>query len=355
MLQDRGADALRWNFVSASSPWMPKRVSLESIDETTNRFLLTLWNTYSFFVTYANLDGWTPERAAPSASRATCSTAGSAPGCTRTVAEVDDALEAFDALRGRAGARALVDDLSNWYVRRSRSRFWNARRPRRARGAARVPAARSRRCSRRSARSSSDALYQDLAQTDESVHLSDWPVVDDAAIDRDARGRHGARAPGRVARARGAHRGRGSRCASRCPRAGAAARARRRSPSRSQAEIADALNVKQLETVTSLEGLLDYSVVPNFRRLGPKVGKLMPKVKAAARRRPTARPCARRSRPTAGTTSTSTAPTIRLEPDDVEVRATSHEEFALAEDGGIAVALDTRVDHDLHSKASPVR
>ena len=60
MLTTKGADALRWNFVSASSPWMPKRVSLENIDETTNRFLLTLWNTYSFFVTYANLDGWAP-------------------------------------------------------------------------------------------------------------------------------------------------------------------------------------------------------------------------------------------------------------------------------------------------------
>ena len=55
---DRGADALRWNFAFASSPWTPKRVYLENIDETTNRFLVTLWNTYSFFVTYANAEGF---------------------------------------------------------------------------------------------------------------------------------------------------------------------------------------------------------------------------------------------------------------------------------------------------------
>ena len=60
VIRARGADAVRWNFAFASSPWTPKRVYLENIDETTNRFLVTLWNTYSFFTTYANLDGWQP-------------------------------------------------------------------------------------------------------------------------------------------------------------------------------------------------------------------------------------------------------------------------------------------------------
>ena len=60
VLDTRGADALRWNFFSAGSPWTPRRVSVETIDESA-RFLITLWNTYSFFVTYANLDGWAPD------------------------------------------------------------------------------------------------------------------------------------------------------------------------------------------------------------------------------------------------------------------------------------------------------
>ena len=60
MLAERGADALRWYMFSSGSPWTPKRVYEEGIDEATRQFLLTLWNTYSFFVTYANIDGWSP-------------------------------------------------------------------------------------------------------------------------------------------------------------------------------------------------------------------------------------------------------------------------------------------------------
>jgi isoleucyl-tRNA synthetase len=103
--------------------------------------------------------------------------------------------------------------------------------------------------------------------------------------------------------------------------------------------------VKQLETVTSLEGLLDYSVVPNFRRLGPKVGKLMPKVKALLADADGA--TVRDALAHGGFDLEVDGTTIRLEPDDLDVRATSHEEFALAEDGGVAVALDTRLDDDL--------
>ena len=113
-----------------------------------------------------------------------------------------------------------------------------------------------------------------------------------------------------------------------------------------QAEISDALNVKQLETVTSLEGLLDYAVVPNFRRLGPKVGKLMPKVKEQLAAADGA--TIRRALETGGGYDLAVdGTTIRIDAEDVEVRATSHEELALAEDGGFAVALDTRVDHEL--------
>src|SRR5262249_59601883 len=92
----RGADALRWYFFSSGSPWTTRRVSEAGIDESTGRFLLTLWNTYSFFVTYANLDGWAADQAARVEhvldrwirSR-----------LHRTVGEVTDALAGFDALR----------------------------------------------------------------------------------------------------------------------------------------------------------------------------------------------------------------------------------------------------------------
>jgi isoleucyl-tRNA synthetase len=342
VLTTKGADALRWNFVSASSPWMPKRVSLENIDETTNRFLLTLWNTYSFFVTYANLDGWAPGEPVRAPQHVLDRWVRSR--LHSTVAEVTDALERFDALRAAQSLERLVDDLSNWYVRRSRSRFWNAQD-----GDAHavlheclvtVTQLLAPMCP-----FVADAMYQNLAATSESVHLSDWPTADEAAIDRAleedmARARHVV-SLGLAARTE-------SRLKVRQPLAralvllpgGASI------PDDVQAEISDALNVKQLEAVTSLEGLLDYSVVPNFRRLGPKVGKLMPKVKeqlaaadgAAIRHALDA---------DGGYDLTVDGTTIRLDAEDVDVRATSHEELALAEDGGLAVALDTRLDHAL--------
>src|SRR5438477_7120110 len=112
VLDTRGADALRWNFFSAASPWTPRRVSVEAVDESA-RFLVTLWNTYSFFVTYANLDGWTPGTHAPASPHALDRWVRSR--LYHTVATVTDALEGFDALRGAHALEVFVDDLSNWY------------------------------------------------------------------------------------------------------------------------------------------------------------------------------------------------------------------------------------------------
>ncbi len=124
ILDARGADALRWNFFSAGSPWTPRRVYPEAIDESTRRFLLTLWNTYSFFVTYANAEGWKPTGIGVSSTHVLDRWVRSR--LHGTVAEVTAALDDFDALRAAQALDSFVDDLSNWYVRRSRPRFWNA-------------------------------------------------------------------------------------------------------------------------------------------------------------------------------------------------------------------------------------
>ena len=154
ILETQGADALRWNFLSSSSPWTPKRVSMEGIDESTKRFLVTLWETYKFFVTYANLDGWEPGMRPPGPSTHVLDR-WIRSRLDATVASVTESLEAFDALRGAQALEGFVDDLSNWYVRRSRPRFWNAD------GDATTPRTRrctnactpSSSCSRRTARS----------------------------------------------------------------------------------------------------------------------------------------------------------------------------------------------------------
>jgi isoleucyl-tRNA synthetase len=115
-------------------------------------------------------------------------------------------------------------------------------------------------------------------------------------------------------------------------------------------EVADALNVKELEAVTDLEGLLEYSVVPNFRVLAPKVREQMPQVKDALAAADGG--AVRRALDADGSFDLALADgsTVRIAPDDVEVRAESHAELALAQEGGYAVAIDTTVDDELRAE-----
>ncbi|MGZ4798219.1 MAG: isoleucine--tRNA ligase [Acidimicrobiia bacterium] len=355
VINSRGADAVRWNFAYASSPWTPKRVSLENIDETTNRFLVTLWNTYSFFTTYANLDGWTPGAAdgTPAAPDPQPTGAGDQHHVMdrwvrsrlhSTVAEMTDALEAFDALRATQALDAFVDDLSNWYVRRSRPRFWKA-----SDGSAHAAL---HECLVTVAQLLApvcpfvaDELYRNLAATTDSVHWTDWPVADTTAID--------ATLEADMALARElVSLGLSARAESKLkvrqplPRAIALVPAGTVIDPAIAAEIADALNVKRLEPVTTLEGLLDYSVVPNFRALGPKVGQLLPRVKAALAEVDGA--VVRRALDADGVYRLEVdGETVPLTADEVQIRASSHEELALAQNGALAVALDTTLDASL--------
>ncbi len=138
-----GADALRWYFFSAGSPWSNRRVYEDGIREATRKTLITLWNVFAFFATYADLAGWEAaadggagDGGAPATSEGDWDPAAADADSghvldrwaearlAQTVAAVTDALDNFDALGGATTLAAFVDDLSNWYVRRSRPRFW---------------------------------------------------------------------------------------------------------------------------------------------------------------------------------------------------------------------------------------
>ncbi len=345
VLDSRGAEALRWYMFSSGSPWTPKRVFVQAIDEATNRCLRTLWSTYSFFVMYANLDGWDPatDEAAPAQhvldrwirSRT-----------ERTVAAVTDALEDFDALAGAQAIDALVDDLSNWYVRRSRSRFWKASDD----GAHET----LHRCLSRVALVLApycpflaDEMWRNLARTDESVHLQDWPVVDTAALDDELEAEMAlARAVTSLGRSARADAKIGIRQP--LPRA-IALLGREQLRSDVVTEIELELNVKRLEIVESLEGLLDYTVVPNFRTLGPRLGKLLPALKTALA--DTDGHAVREAFASGSPYVVHLDGTdVELHPSDVEVRARQHDDVTLAQEGALAVALDLTLDDALRAE-----
>ncbi len=347
IIDARGADALRWYLFSAGSPWSTRRVSEEGIDEAARRFLLTLWNTYSFFVTYAQLDGWEPDAAAAEPVHAMDRWARSR--LDATVDEVTDALEDFDVLRAAQALEHFVDELSNWYVRRSRPRFWKAADP--------VAHATLHHCLVTVAQLLApfcpfiaDELWTNLTGSPESVHLSDWPSVDDtsrdAGLERQMSVARDIVSLGRAARVE-------SKIETRQP----LPRALVLLPSGVSidgpvvAEIADELNVKALEPVTSLEGLLDYTVVPNFRALGARLRDRMPAVKAALGDVDGATVQRALDEHGVFVLELDGGP-VELGPDDVEVRAQQHEELALARDGAIAVALDLRLDDALRREGT---
>ncbi len=336
-----GADGLRWYFFSAGQPWSPRRVFDEAIRESTRQTLITLWNVVGFFTTYADLDGWEPDGdARPSPTHVLDRWV--LGQLDETVATVTAALEGFDALTGASRLAAFVDDLSNWYVRRSRPRFWGADDPQ--------AHATLHHCLVVTARLLApfcpflaEEVHTVLTGAD-SVHLADWPTA--AAPDAEAE----ALADGMAVARRLVALGRAARTD---------AKVKVRQPlSRAlllhrdgtltdelRAEVAAELNVRALEEVDTLSGLMTWEVIPNFRALGPRLGPKVPEVKAAlAAADGTA---LRHQLEDEGAIEVAGE---RLTADDVELRARHHEAFALAEEGGWAVALDLAVDDDLRAE-----
>ncbi|MGB0387700.1 MAG: isoleucine--tRNA ligase [Ardenticatenaceae bacterium] len=124
VLNAHGADATRWYFFTASPPWNNTRFSADLVGEVVRKFMLTLWNTFSFFVTYANIEEWDPSAPPPAASERTLLDKWLLSELNQLVKSVDEGLNAYDAMGTSRSIAAFVEELSNWYVRRSRERFW---------------------------------------------------------------------------------------------------------------------------------------------------------------------------------------------------------------------------------------
>jgi isoleucyl-tRNA synthetase len=289
ILDKQGADALRWYLFTVSSPWLARRFSPDAIDEVIRKFVLTLWNTYSFYTLYANIDAFDPrEHDVPVAER-TLLDRWILAELHLVVRTVTDGLENYDAFSTGRAISEFVDELSNWYVRRSRRRFWKSESD-----ADKVAAYLTlHECLVTVAKLlapympfMAEELYQNLvaeryADTPESVHFCDWPEADAALIDEDLSFRMG------VAR-KVVNLGRAARMAAqlkvRQPLATAlvACDARQRTALESLSEVVtEELNVKQLAFVDSAADLVSFQVKANYRTLGPRFGKAMPEAAAA--------------------------------------------------------------------------
>ena len=186
-LDKYGADAVRWYMLTNSSPWENLKFDPEGVDEIRRKFFGTLYNTYGFFALYANVDGWTPELLNPELLNLTEIDKWVLSKLNSLVKEVTAAYEAYEPTKaGRAVSDFVQDDLSNWYVRLNRKRFWGGEMDDDKQAAYYTLYTCLKTVAQLMAPNApfyGDRLYRDL--TGETVHLSQWPVADEALINLD--------------------------------------------------------------------------------------------------------------------------------------------------------------------------
>jgi isoleucyl-tRNA synthetase len=357
VLDSYGADAFRWYFFTSKQPWDGYRFSAQAIGEGVRLFLKQLWSTYFFYALYARASagelgaaGMTEEPTDELDRWALSRTAG-------TAELVAERLEAYDATTAGRAIAELVEDISNWYVRRSRRRFWDG-----------DPAAFAtlRACLVTISKLLApfcpfiaDEIYDNLDGTMQSVHLCDFPAMDDRAVG--ARLARDAELEQAMALARETVRlGLGARGKAkikvRQPLGEAvvvAAGREREAIERLSGVVREELNVKRVRFVAAAEELGSYEVKANYRKLGPAFGKSMPlAAEAIAALDPASVAAALRDRDGAareiGITVDGREHT--LSPDDVILTMRAPEGYSVEREGAHAVALDLAIDEQLREE-----
>ncbi len=359
LMDKHGADALRWYMAATGQPWSARRVGDGALEEIVRKVLLTYWNTASFFVLYANAaatsaGAWTPELAgeAPPPERRPLLDRWALAELHRTVGEVDSALEDFDTARAGRRLAEFIDDLSNWYVRRSRRRFWEG--PDSPEGAAAF--ATLYECLETLTRLLApivpfitDYLWDVLRSPDapESVHLAAWPTADPALLDATLTEQM-ALVRRLVELGRAARASSGVRTRQPLGRALIGAPGSAALPAELTAQIADELNVGRLDQLASIGGdLVEYEVKPNFRELGRRHGKDTPKVAAAIGAANPAHLVTALRADGRATVETPELGELTVEADCVIVTERPRSGWAVESAGGETLALDLTVTPEL--------
>ncbi len=350
-LMDRhGADAVRWFMLAGGSPWSARRVGHKTLDEIASKVLRTYWSVASFQSLYARANGWVP--GSPDAGSPTLLDRWALDEARRVAAEVDDALENFDTARAGKLLAAFIDDLSNWYVRRSRRRFWDG-----------DPAALAtlHECLRTLTlllapfvpfvtETVWGALFAGSTGVP-SVHLAQWPVdattdssVDTALAEQVDVVRRVVEL-GRAARAES-----GVKTRQPLGRALISAPGWSAVPDALRQEVADELNVVALEDLRDAEELITVTVKPNFRTLGRRFGPRTKDVAAAVGLTPAAgiAHSLHLGRPVEVTLADGS--TEHLAAEELIVNQSPSDGWTVASDGPDTVALDLEITPELRRR-----
>jgi len=378
-----GADALRWYFFANQPPWTSIRYSEQSIKDSIPEFLLRLWNVYSFFVIYANIDGFDPAGELASANGSASPGANSSldprtftaaksfrpvadrseldrwilSELNRTVTAVVERMDAYDNFAACGHITEFVDALSNWYVRRSRDRFWAADK----RGVEKLDAYWTLyECLVTTAKLVApfvpfvaETLWQNLAgvfqgAAADSVHLCDYPAADIKIVDEALSARMNLvreiSSLGRNARSAASLKVRQPLSKVEVVLADTTHQKWLESHA---ALIAEELNVKTVAYTTEGEQYITYSVVPNFKRLGPRLGKNMPAGKKLLAEVDAAKLLAELKSTGKTTLKFPDGSSVELDNEDIEVRLQAKEGWAAAQGKGCVVVLATELTPEL--------
>ncbi|MDT3842960.1 MAG: isoleucine--tRNA ligase [Bacillota bacterium] len=279
-----GADAIRWYFYTNSSPWLPNRFHDKAVTEGQRKFLGTLWNTYAFFVLYANIDGFSAQDYKLEYDKLPVMDRWLLSKLNSMVGAVDKNLEQYRIPEAGKALEDFVDDMSNWYVRRCRSRFWGKGMEQDKINAymtlytALVTTAKA---AAPMVPFMADDIYLNLVKNQDptapiSVHLCDFPAVDEKMIDTELEAQMDEALKivvlGRAGRNE-------SNMKNRQPLAEMYVKAERELPEYFCEIIREELNVKKIEFRDDVREYTNYTFKPQLKTVGPKYGKLLGKIK----------------------------------------------------------------------------
>ncbi|GLV73754.1 isoleucine--tRNA ligase [Streptomyces hygroscopicus] len=348
LMDQHGADAVRWFMAAGGSPWAARRVGHGTIQEVVRKTLLTYWNTVAFQALYARTSGWAPSGADPAPAERPLLDRWLLGELGTLTEQVTEAMEAYDTQRAGKLLSAFVDDLSNWYVRRSRRRFWQG-------DAAALRTLHDvietvTRLMAPLVPFITERVWQDLVvpvtpEAPVSVHLATWPEPDRSMIDPVLSERmtlvRRLVELGRATRAES-----GVKTRQPLSRALVAAPGFEALDAELRAQIEEELNVSSLASLSEVGGsLVDTTAKANFRALGKRFGKgTQPVAKAIAEADAAALSVALRE----GTASvTVDGEQVSLSPDEVIITETPREGWSVASDAGATVALDLEITPEL--------
>ena len=285
-LNKYGADAIRWYFYINSAPWLPNRFHGKAVVEGQRKFMSTLWNTYAFFVLYADIDNFDPTKYELNYDQLPVMDKWLLSRLNTTVQAVDNDLANYKIPEAARALQEFVDEMSNWYVRRSRERFW-------AKGMeqdkinaymtlyhALVTIAKT---AAPMIPFMTEDIYQNLVRSvdkdaPESIHLCDFPTVNEAWIDKDLEADMKELLEivvlGRACRNT-------ANIKNRQPIGTMYVKAEKKMSEFYTDIIADELNVKEVKFADDVESFISYSFKPQLRTVGPKYGKLLGGIRQA--------------------------------------------------------------------------